>query len=146
MSPETLALAKWLLAPAFVHVALVFFIGARMGRARFQAARAGAVKVKEIAADNSHWPEPVRRLGNAYQNQFELPVLFYALLPLLIVTEKVDWLSVAFAWAFMASRLVHAAIHIGPNIVRQRFRAFVFGFFIVVAMWAWFAARLYFIG
>lgn len=146
MSPETLALTKWLLLPAFVHVALVFFIGGRMGRARFQAARAGAVKVKDIAADNTRWPDAVRKIGNSYQNQFELPVLFYALLPLLIVTEKVDWLSVALAWVFMASRLLHAAIHIGPNIVIQRFRAFLFGFVVIVTMWAWFAVRLYFIG
>lgn len=146
MTAETLALTKWLLLPAFLHVALVFFIGSRMGRARFRAARAGAVKVKDIAADNSRWPDAVRKIGNAYQNQFELPVLFYALLPLLIVTGAVDWVSVALAWLFTASRLVHAAIHIGPNIVIHRFRAFVFGFFVVAAMWAWFGIRLYFIG
>lgn len=146
MTAEQLALTEWLLLPAFVHVAMVFLIGFRMGRARFRAARAGAVKVRDIAADSSRWPEDVRKIGNAYQNQFELPVLFYALLPLLIVTQKVDWPSVALAWVFMASRLVHAAIHLGPNIVIQRFRAFVFGFVVVVAMWVWFGIRLYFIG
>lgn len=146
MTAETLALTKWLLVPGFVHVAMVFFIGGRMGRARFRAARAGAVKVRDIAADNSRWPEDVRKIANSYSNQFELPVLFYALLPLLIVTDKVDWVSVALAWAFMASRIVHAAIHIGPNIVIQRFRVFLFGFVIVAVLWAWFAVRLYLIG
>ena len=74
---------QWLLLPAFTHVALVFFVGGRMGRARFQAARAGLVKVKDIAVDGAKWPEDVKKIANNYQNQFEVPVLFYALLPLL---------------------------------------------------------------
>ncbi len=146
MTPEQSVLVKWLLLPAFVHVAMVFFIGGRMGRARFRAARAGAVKVRDIAADNTRWPDDVRKIGNAYQNQFELPVLFYAVLPLLIVTALVDWVSVGLAWLFMASRIVHAAIHIGPNIVLYRFRAFLFGFVTVVVLWTWFGLRLYLIG
>jgi hypothetical protein len=137
---------KWLLLPAFVHVAMVLFIGTRMGRARFRAARSGAVKVRDIAADSSRWPDEVRKISNSYQNQFELPVLFYALLPLLIATAMVDRVMIALAWAFIASRVVHAAIHIGPNIVIRRFQAFLFGFLAVVAMWTWFGFRLYFIG
>ncbi len=139
-------LAKWLLLPAFVHVALVFFIGVRMGRARFAAARSGAVKVKNIAVDNSQWPDDVRKIANNYQNQFEVPVLFYALLPLLLVTGKADWVAVALAWVFVASRIVHSVIHLGPNVVIQRFKVFVFGFTTVVIMWAWFALKLYVIG
>ncbi len=137
---------QWLLLPAFVHVALVFGVGALMGRARFRAARAGRVKVKDIAADNSRWPEDVKKVANNYQNQFEVPVLFYALLPLLLVTGLADAVSVSLAWVFVASRLVHSYIHLGSNIVIRRFRVFVFGFAIVVVMWAWFGLRLYVIG
>ena len=39
------------------------------------------------------------------------------------------------AWAFVLTRLVHAAIHIGPNKVRWRSPAFGLGFLIVVLMW-----------
>ena len=42
---------------------------------------------------------------------------------------------VALAWAFVASRIVHAAIHIGPNKVRWRGPVFILGFLIVTAMW-----------
>lgn len=141
-----MTLTQALLLPAFVHVAMVFLIGFRMGRARFRAARAGQVKVKDIAVDNSRWPEEVKKIANSYQNQFEVPVLFYAILPLLLVTQLVDWVSVALAWIFMGSRVVHAAIHLGPNVVIRRFQVFVFGFSVVVAMWAWFGLRLFVIG
>jgi hypothetical protein len=139
-------LARWLLLPAFVHVALVFFIGARMGRARFAAARSGQVKVRDIAVDNTRWPEEVKKIANNYQNQFEVPVLFYALLPLLLITGLTDWLLVALAWLFVTSRIIHSVIHLGANVLVWRFRAFVFGFSVVVMMWAWFGLRLYVIG
>jgi hypothetical protein len=141
-----MTIAQWLLLPAFIHVALVFYVGASMGRARFKVARAGQVNVKDIAVDNSRWPEEVKKIANNYQNQFEVPVLFYALLPLLLVTGLADAVSVVLAWVFVASRIVHSFIHLGSNIVINRFRAFVFGFFVVVLMWAWFGLRFYVIG
>ena len=141
-----MSITQWLLLPAFVQVGLVYAVGARMGRARFGAARSGAVKVKDIAVDNSRWPEDVKKIANSYQNQFEVPVLFFALLPLLLATGLADWVAVALAWLFVASRIVHAVIHLGSNIVIRRFQAFVFGFTIIVLMWAWFGLRLYVIG
>jgi hypothetical protein len=141
-----LTITQWLLLPAFAHVALVFFTGSRMGRARFAAARAGRVKVRDIAVDNSRWPEDVKKIANSYQNQFEVPMLYYALLPLLLATGLADWVAVALSWVFVASRIAHALIHQGANVVLSRFRVFVFGFFTVVAMWAWFGLRLYVIG
>ena len=141
-----MTITQWLLLPAFVHVALVFFVSARMGRARFKAARSGAVKVKDIAVDGTKWPDDVKKIVNNFQNQFEVPVLFHALLPLLLVTGLADAVAVVLAWIFVASRIVHSSIHIGSNIVIQRFRAFLLGFIVVVLMWAWFGLRLYVIG
>ena len=141
-----MTIPQWLLLPAFVHVALIFIVGVHMGRARFQAARTGKVKVKDIAVDGSKWPENVKKIANNYQSQFELPVLFYALLPLLLVTGLADVVSAVLAWVFVASRIVHSTIHLGSNIVVRRFRAFALGFFIVALMWAWFGLRLYVIG
>lgn len=137
---------QWLLLPAFVHVALVFYVGTRMGRARFKAAREGRVKVKDVIVDGSKWPDDVRKFSNNYQNQFEVPVLFYAALALIVATGMVDWVAVALSWIFVASRIVHALIHIGPNIVIRRFQAFLLGFVTVVLLWLWFGLRLYVIG
>lgn len=138
-----MTLMQWLLLPAFVHVGLVFFVGIRMGRARFAAARAGKVKVKDIALDSSRWPEDALKFQNNFNNQFQVPVLWYALLPLLLVTGKADWVAVALSWAFVASRIVHAFIHTGSNAIIRRFQAFVAGFSLVALMWVWFAVRLY---
>jgi hypothetical protein len=86
----------------------------------------------------------VRKLSNNYSNQFELPVLFYALVPLLVTTGLADWPQVAMAGGFVASRIAHSAVHTGGNMVMTRVKAFGVGVVAIVAMWLWFAARLFF--
>lgn len=132
-----------MLAPVFVHVVLVVGLVIATGRGRVAAVTAGEVRIKDIALDNSKWPERLRKLGNNYQNQFELPVLFYAVVALLVATGRADGVSLVLAWAFVASRLVHSFIHVGSNNVVHRLFAFGAGLAFVAAMWLWFAVRLY---
>ena len=54
---------------------------------------------------------------------FQLPVLFYVLTAFAMLTRKADLLFVVLAWVFVVTRLVHAAVHTGPNDLRQRFAA-----------------------
>jgi len=141
-----MSIVQWLLLPAFVQVFWVTALAIRMGRARTRAVRSGQVKIKDVALDNSRWPEDVRKLSNNYDNQFQLPVFFFAILPLLIFLVKVDWLQVTLAWVFVGSRILHSLIHTGDNVVLRRFQAFLVGFVAVSTMWGWFALRLYVIG
>ena len=46
-----------------------------------------------------------------------------------------DPLLVTLAWMFVATRIVHAAIHISYNNVMHRFLAYVAGSFVVMGMW-----------
>ena len=135
-----------MLAPVFVQVMLVIALVIATGRGRVAAVRAGEVKLKDIALDGSRWPERLRKPANNYQNQFELPVLFYAVVTLIIATGLADGISLVLAWAFVASRLVHSFIHLGTNNVVHRLFAFGAGLAILVAMWLWFALRLYVVG
>ena len=141
-----MSIVQWLLLPAFVQVFWVTALAIRMGRARTRAVRSGQVKIKYVALDSSRWPDDVRKLSNNYDNQFQLPVFFFAILPLLIFLVKVDWLQVTLAWVFVGSRILHSLIHTGDNVVLRRFQAFLVGFVAVSTMWGWFALRLYVIG
>jgi hypothetical protein len=135
-----------MLAPVFVHVVLVIALVIATGRGRVAAVTAGEVRLKDIALDGSKWPERLRKRANNYQNQFELPVLFYAVIALLIATGLADLVSLILAWAFVASRLVHSFIQVGTNNVVHRLYAFAAGLAALAAMWLWFALRLYVIG
>lgn len=141
-----MTIVQWLLLPAFVQVALVFVIAFRMGAAKQRDVREGLVRIADVALDNSRWTERTRKLNNNYNNQFELPVFFFAILPLLLMLVKVDWLQVTLAWVFVASRILHSVLHTGANIVMQRGGAFLIGFAAVGLMWLWFGLRLFVIG
>ncbi len=141
MSPTQL-----LLLPAFVHVAFVLVLVSRIGLGRVRAARKGQVRMKDVALDGSKWPDDLRKLANNYENQFEIPVLYYAALALLLVAGLVDGAVIGLSWAFVATRIVHSFIHTGGNVVFRRFQAFAAGVACLALMWAWFGLRLFVIG
>lgn len=141
-----MTIVQWLLLPAFIHVGWVMLLLVRMGRVRMAAVRKGAVTIEEIALDNRRWPDEVRKFSNNYDNQFQLPVLFYAILPLLLMLVKADWLQVTLAWVFVLSRIAHSLVHTGSNAVMKRGQVFLVGYAALGLMWAWFALRLYVIG
>jgi hypothetical protein len=124
-----------ILLPVYVQVALTFILLIWMGGSRLSTLRAGEVKVKDIALGERNWPTRILQIQNSYHNQFELPVLFYVLVLLALITRKADMLFVVMSWMFVASRLVHAAIHTTSNKVPMRFQAFVVGVLILAAMW-----------
>ena len=133
-----------ILAPLFVQIALTFVLLFWMGRSRVALLRSGEVKVGDIALGERRWPPKVQQVANAYHNQFEVPVLFFALTALALVTRKADLAFVVMAWIFVASRLVHAYIFTTSNRVSQRFMAFLVGVVILVLMWILFAVRIFF--
>ncbi len=130
------------LLPVFVQVGLTFILLLLMGRARFTALRAREVKLGDIALGQNAWPDRPAQFARSYQNQFELPILFYVLVVLAIITKKDDLLFVVLEWLFVATRLVHAYIHTGSNAVTRRFTAFVAGMTVLIAAWAIFAFRI----
>lgn len=67
------------------------------------------------------------------KNQFELPVVFYALCIHLYVTSSVDQFYLIAAWAFVFGRLAHALIYCSYNKVMHRFYAY---FLSALVLWA----------
>ncbi len=130
------------LLPVFVQVGLTFFLLFWMGSVRPRALKAREVRVGDIALRQPAWPERPTQISNAYDSQFQLPVLSYALVPLALITRKADLLFVVLSWIFVATRLAHAAIHTTSNNVQQRFMAFLAGAIVLLIMWIVFAAHI----
>jgi hypothetical protein len=126
-----------ILYPVFVQALLTFCVYGLLGVARSRALRiAGRTRGSpDLAMGKFAWPEDAVKRANNQRNQFELPVLFYAVAGFALITGGVDTPMVVLAWAFVLTRIVHAAIHIGPNKVRWRTPAFALGFLILAAMW-----------
>ncbi len=133
-----------ILLPVFVQVALTFVLLMRLGSGRLRTLKAGKTKVRDIALGESNWPADVTQVGNCFNNQFQLPLLFYVLTALALVLRKADLLFVIMAWIFVVTRLVHAGIHVTSNNVNQRFAAYTAGMGVLMLMWAIFAVRILF--
>lgn len=130
-----------ILLPLFVEVALTSGLMLWMAYARTVAIKRKQARMADVALGQPNWPVRVQQISNCYASQFQLPVLFYVLTVLVIVTRHADFVFVVMAWLFVASRLVHAYIHTGSNYVPHRFNAFAIGSLILLAMWLIFAVR-----
>jgi hypothetical protein len=130
-----------ILLPLFAQVALTFVMLGLTAYARTASVMRRETRIKDIALRQPNWPEQVTKFGNSFENQFQLPVLFYVVVILALIRGEADRVLVILSWVFVATRLCHAAIHVTSNHVGQRFYAFAAGFFVLVAMWAVFAVR-----
>jgi hypothetical protein len=126
-----------ILYPVFVQVLLTFAVYGLLAVAR---ARAISTMNRgrgnpDLALGRVEWPEDAIKRAANQRNQFELPVLFYAVTAFALIVAAADFLMVVLAWLFVLTRIAHAAIHIGPNKVRWRSPVFALGVLILAIMW-----------
>ncbi len=74
---------------------------------------------------NARLPQELSYSSNNLKNLFELPVIFYVLCVLLILTQKVDSVFLYTAWVFVALRALHSLIQCTRNVVEHRFAAYL---------------------
>jgi hypothetical protein len=120
--------------PVLAQVTLTFVVLFIMGFYRRQALYAREVRLKDIALSSETWPPKARQAANNFSNQFETPVLFYVLAIMAIHVGATGWLMATLAWLFVATRMVHAWVHIGSNDLRLRPLVFLVGCLALIAM------------
>ena len=130
-----------ILLPVFVQVGLTFVLLFWMRGVRFAALKSGAVKAGDVALAQRAWPARAQQVSNAYSNQFEIPVLFYAVVAFAMITRKADLVFVVLEWLFVVSRIAHALVYGTSNNLRHRFMIFALGAAILIAMWVYFALK-----
>jgi hypothetical protein len=130
------------LFPLFVEVVLTLVLGFWLSVLRVDAIRSGRVHPRDIALREPNWPARVTQVGNAYHNELELPLLFYVLTILSIITRHADLLFVLLAWVFVVLRLARAYIHVTDNRVSRRGMMFLASAIVLAVMWAIFIVRI----
>ena len=127
--------------PMLAHVLLIYIVYGVLGRRRYFAVKSGEAKVGQYKMRSTE-PASSATVAANLVNQFELPVLFYVLCLTLHVTNGVNYLTVALMWVFVASRYIHALIHLTSNDLRSRSRSFFVGAVVLLAAWIWLALHL----
>lgn len=125
---------NYILLPFLVQILLSLGIFVYLAIAKSRALKDGVVDLDRRALHNDAWPEYVQKINNNIRNQFEIPVLFYALVLALYVLESADLFAQVLAWLFALSRIVHAYIHTGSNYVPYRRPVFMFGCIVLIMM------------
>lgn len=132
---------QMVLLPVFVQVGLTFALLFLMAGVRTKALSAHEIAFKDIAL-GQNWPPRATQIANSFNNQFQLPVLFYALIAIALPLRRADLVIVLLSWVFVATRLIHAGVFITSNDVRQRSLAWFAGVLVLLVMWIYFALRL----
>jgi hypothetical protein len=131
-----------ILMPLFVQVALTFVLLFWMGGLRYRALRLGQVESEKVRLREPNWPPRVLQIANAYHNQLELPVLFYVVMLLALITRTLDVIIYLLSWMFVLSRLVHAYVHVTSNRLDRRTGVFGVGAIALLLMWVIVVARI----
>ena len=131
-----------LLWPLLAQVGWTFLLYVWLTLARLSAVRRGEADWPVFALGREE-PPRVARIARNLANQFELPVIFYAVCVLLVATGQALWLDVAAAWVFVAGRVIHTAVQTLTDDVPLRGRVFLINFLalcVIVAHVAWLTA------
>ncbi len=123
-----------LLYPVFVQAALTFFLMFWMARERFRAFRDKTVQMGPPGT-RPVWTGRAGIVSNAFHNQLEMPMLFFAVVAFTILANGGDDVTMSLAWAFVGLRIVHAVIHTTYNRIPHRFMAYVGSNIVLLAMW-----------
>jgi hypothetical protein len=133
---------KLLVLAMAAQVLLTLAVLVLMGRERVPRVMRGEINVDDIAVDRSAYPLRARLLSNNFDNQFQLPVLFFAGALLALAVGLTGWFDVLLAWLFVALRHVHAVIHVTTNRVYRRFAAYTAGLAVLAVFWLWLVFRI----
>jgi hypothetical protein len=130
------------LLPVFVQVALIFALMFGTFTVRTRAVKRREVKISQVSLGQQAWPAKATQVANSYNNQFELPVLFFVLIALALPLRQADLVIVLLSWVFVVLRILHAGIYATSNHMGQRFGAFAAGSLVLLAMWVYFALKM----
>ena len=124
-------------------VALTFIVAGVMLQRRMADIRQNRIRLSEIATSaqiNARLPD--LRASDNLRNLFEFPVLFYALVVLvLLLNMKSDVMGYG-AWLYVALRYAHSFIHCTSNRVFRRFQVFAASTGVLALLWLIFAIKL----
>lgn len=122
-----------ILWPLLAQIGWTMLLYAWLTVARKQAVDSGAVDHSAFVLGRDE-PLVPARIARNLSNQFELPVIFYALVILLLVFNRVAVLDIIAAWVFVAGRVAHSLVQTLTDNVPLRGQVFMINFLAVVVL------------
>jgi hypothetical protein len=115
-----------ILFPMLAQIGWTFLLYAWLTVARTRAIKSGEGAYSGFA--HGEEPHHIARITRNLANQFELPVIFYALVVLLVATRNVTLVDIIAAWVFVAGRIIHTLVQTLTDNVPLRGQVFLINF------------------
>jgi hypothetical protein len=128
--------------PVLAHVILIFMLYIYLGIVKSRAVKAGSVDRKDAALNANAWPEPVMKVINNLNNQFESPVIFYIISIIFYLTNNVDSILLSIMSLYVLTRYMHAYVHVTSNYVPYRFKLFLVGVLLLLSLTLWLVLKI----
>jgi hypothetical protein len=126
----------WILYPLFVMVLLSIVVGLRMLQLRFRAVGQDGLPPAYFQLNRGGKPPAYMvQAEQHYTNLYETPLLFYTVVILIYVLNMTSVINLVLAWAYVASRLLHAYVHMGQNRLANRRRVFLGSIALLTLLW-----------
>ncbi len=134
---------KSILYPLFAQVGLTFIVWGWLIYSRVSFIVRNRIRPQSLAdgADAERILKDVANPNDNFENLFEMPVLFYVAILLILVTNATDPFYLAAAWFFVLFRILHSLIHCTTNHVRSRAMTYAIGSLSLWVIWARLAYR-----
>lgn len=134
------------LTPVLALIIWTFVIWALMYKRRIPAMNAISKRTQDFI-DNpklgEQLPAPARWAADNYNHLHEQPVIFYALMFYLSLTNQTEGTLNSLAWGYVAVRVIHSLVQVTSNKVLVRFGLFAMGSIILIIMALMAAAKLF---
>jgi hypothetical protein len=124
-----------LIYPALAQILWTFIVLVIMFLRRRKAFANREVGLTDVAVSTERYPDSARLAAANFANQFETPVLFFALILIAIHVGATGYVMAALAWAYVATRILHTLVHTGSNRLQRRALVFAVGFACLFFMW-----------
>ena len=126
-----------MILPMFAMLMLTLAIAILAVIVRIKSVTSSVVKISYYRVmQGQDVPDMVTRSTRCFNNQFEVPILFYIVSTLFVALNIASILAIILAWCFVLMRILQTVIHLTYNNVIHRMLCFWTGFLVVLAMWA----------
>ncbi|WP_336813521.1 MAPEG family protein [Bosea sp. MMO-172] len=124
-----------LIYPTLAMIFWIFVVGVVLAMRRKTAFTSGAVRPADVSVSTERYPVPARLAAANFTNQFETPVIFFAVVMVAMETGATGYVMAILAWLYVATRVLHTLIHVGPNRLPLRGAVYGVGIIALFCMW-----------
>ncbi len=134
---------SFLLIIMYAYFVYMNFLMFHMFKARKKAVTRKEINASHFRCFQGDTTERLATIGNHFNNQFQMPIIFWIVCAIALSLNTVSYLTIVLAITFFISRLIHSYIFLTKNNVLRRAMFFAIGILCINALFLEIIIRSY---